>query len=307
MHRQLSFSAISSQTTSISGQIVLLCGIFSLVQIQYFGLYFLTTVIGGNIFVNAIILGSAESIAGVLSGYLLGRFPDGKVFQALCLQACFFNLLFYAVPEGYMRYFCFFMSTFGIVGQFNSITIVAEMRIPPENLGAAMVIIITVGTVVSASCAFITQLGYPTVMIYPSAMAIISFGLCYWLSEPGKFLPSTASLPEHASLLKLNALEHILGESIHYPAAGYSASFKKTYVEKLLEVERPRLNETNVDPQILKGLQSLANGSGDRSVLDRSSLSKVIKQWAVSSSGGGCDATDAMEGRFQRFYEINDE
>lgn len=130
--------------------------IFSLVQIQYFGLYFLATVIGGNIFVNAIILGSAESVGGVLSGYFLGRFPDARVFQALCICAGAFNLLFYAFPEGYGRYVCFFVSTFGIVGQFNSITIVAEMRIPPENLGAAMVIIITVGTVVSASCAFIT-------------------------------------------------------------------------------------------------------------------------------------------------------
>ena len=80
------------------------------------------------------------------------------------------------------------------------------------------------------------------------------------------------------TLLKLKTLEHVINESIHYPVGGYSATYSKTYIEKLLGVERPRLNETSVDPDILKDISVDGSGSGDRSRQERS-FSQVMKNW----------------------------
>lgn len=134
-------------------------------------------------------------------------------------------------------------------------------------------------------------------MIYPVAMAAISFGLTFLLSEPGTFLPRTVKLSANVTLQKLETLEHIINESIHYPAAGYSATYTKTYIEKMLGVERPRLNETSVDPDLFK---DFPEGSRDRSRLDRSSISKVMKNWDFLSAMGDGDATDAMADRYTR-------
>ena len=72
----------------------------SLICIQYYSLYFLLTVIGGNIFINCIIMGLGEVFAGVCSGCLLRNFKDTTVFIGALFLVAIFNVAFYFVPTG---------------------------------------------------------------------------------------------------------------------------------------------------------------------------------------------------------------
>ena len=93
-----------------------------------------------------------------------------------------FNLLFYCVPSGVGQYLCFFFNVFGIAGQFCTVNILAEMRVPPENFGAAMVILLTMGTMIASICPILSAIGHPFTMIYPSVLAAVAFCLSYLLA-----------------------------------------------------------------------------------------------------------------------------
>ena len=117
-----------------------------------------------------------------MSSYFLGRFPDARVFQVYTLMSGSFNLLFYCMPAGFGQYLCFFFNVFGIAGQFVTVNILAELRVPPENFGAAMVIMWTVGTMISSICPILSTIGHPFTMIYPSVLAAFAFCLSYLLA-----------------------------------------------------------------------------------------------------------------------------
>ena len=74
--------------------------IFCLILIQYNALYYLITVMGGNVFVNCLLMGCGEMIAGLLSGYFLSKFKDTSVFLAANLLVAIFYPIFYLVPTG---------------------------------------------------------------------------------------------------------------------------------------------------------------------------------------------------------------
>ena len=136
---------LTKSTTSFKRELFLLASIMSLITIQYNSLYFLVTVIGGNIFVNCIVMGVGEVAAGLLSGKLLSQFKDVHVFFVANLLVAFFDTLFYYVPAGLPQYVCLLMTICGVATQFNCIYVLVEMRIPPENTGSAIVIVTTVG------------------------------------------------------------------------------------------------------------------------------------------------------------------
>jgi predicted MFS family arabinose efflux permease len=134
---------------------VMMCSL----QIQYFSIYFLGASIGGNKFVNLMLIGVGEMIGGALSGFALTRMSDHRVFQIVTLVSSSMNLVFYAVPEGLPSYTCFILFIMGIAGQFNAILIIVELRVPPENTGAAFQILFTVGTMAATLSPMIASAG----------------------------------------------------------------------------------------------------------------------------------------------------
>ena len=51
-----------------------------------------------------------------------------------------------------------------------------------------------------------------------------------------------------------------INDSLMMPFNGLTASFNQTYHEKVNQVERPRLNETNLDPECYKdGAQNITH------------------------------------------------
>ena len=105
----------------------------------------MVTVIGGNIFINCMILGIGEIISGIVSIVLLKHYKDTTVFIAGNVFVAIFNSLFYFVPTGIPQYACLFMTIFGVATQFNTIYVLVEHRVPPENAGSAIVIVTTCG------------------------------------------------------------------------------------------------------------------------------------------------------------------
>ena len=116
----------------------------SLVQIEYFMAFYLASVLDGNLFVNLMLVGAGETVAGIWSGILLSRMKDTHVFILSALLNGISYVLFFFVPSGIAQYMCLFLTVSGIAGKFNTIYVLSELRIPPENIGSALVIIITV-------------------------------------------------------------------------------------------------------------------------------------------------------------------
>ena len=176
---------------------------------------------------------------------------------------------------------------FGIAGQFNGIMIISEMRVPPQNLGSAIVILMTVGTMTAAVSPMLAQISDTFNIIYPSALALSTLILSCFLIEPGTFLPKSVKLSENVTLLKTDALNQIINDSVQNNVSGFSLSFSRTYIEKIRGVERPRLNETSMDPDFYmagdddddeKSSSYVRKGRHNDVSHDRS-YSRVIKKW----------------------------
>lgn len=161
----------------------------------------------------------------------------------------------------------------GLAGQFNSIFVLVELRVPPENVGAAIVIVNTVGTLAACIAPYVAETGYPSTMLIPSVLACANAGLAIYLGAPETFLPKAIKLSQNVTLLKMETVNQVINDTIQIPNLGYSMNYSVTYFEKINNVERPRLNETNIDPGLLGDADAQPSRAQDRS------LSRVIKNW----------------------------
>ena len=60
------------------------------------------------------------------------------------------------------------------------------------------------------------------------------------------------------TLVRIDQVSAIINDSIKYPFnGGTSLSFSRTFHERTYGVVRPRLNETCMDPEMLRGLNDL--------------------------------------------------
>ena len=82
----------------------------------------------------------------------------------------------------------------------------ADLRIPPANLGASISIIMTVGTLTAAVSPYLAKISQTFTIIYPSALALAAFTLTFFLIAPGSFLPRSVKLSENVTLVKTDAL-----------------------------------------------------------------------------------------------------
>ena len=215
-------------------------------------MYFLATIIGENIFLNSIFVGVGEVMAGFISGYMLIKFKDSTcfiIFNMICGLSFF---LFYLMPAGLPQYLCFMAYVFGIACQFNSIFFMIEPRVPAEKTGAAIVVITAVGTATASVSPYIAQTPHPVPMIATVVLCIINIGLTCCLSEPGAFLPDAVKLSANVTLLRLENVSPVINDSIMNAIPGFKTSFQRTHFEIENDVERTRLNETNMDPDMLK-------------------------------------------------------
>ena len=136
-------------------------------------------------------------------------------------MTCISNLMFYIVPAGFLQSLFFVSMVFGMAAQFTGVMIISEMRIPPQNLGSAIVIILTVGTMSAAVSPLLAQISDTFNIVYPSALALLTLLLSCFLMEPGKFLPKSVKLSENVTLLKTDALNQVINDSVQNNISGF--------------------------------------------------------------------------------------
>ena len=144
----------------------------------------------GNKYMNLIVIGAGEAICGALSGWMLSNMKDTHVWLIACAFNGTFMFLFYFVPSGLLQYVCLFLTVAGIAAKCNAVYVLAELRIPPENIGGACVIILTVGIMAGSLSPYLSLSGYPTSMVLIMAISVMNMILTVFLNEPGAYLTS---------------------------------------------------------------------------------------------------------------------
>ena len=101
---------------------------------------------------NGIVLGLAESFASISSGLILQFTTDKTASISFCGICFVFNIVYRllgAGEGGLLSMLALFKSIVGIGGLVNISYLLIELHVPPESLGASMVILITLSIFVS--------------------------------------------------------------------------------------------------------------------------------------------------------------
>ena len=115
-------------------------------------LFSITAMPGSKIY-NGMICGFAECIAALSSGVVL-KFASDRVAYGIFVFVCISGNILYqyagAGDGGLLAKFILFYAICGIGGSVNTNYLLLELRVPPEKLGASMVILLTICMFISA-------------------------------------------------------------------------------------------------------------------------------------------------------------
>jgi len=242
----------------------------ALLFINYFAIYFLATSMGGNKFINCTLIGVGELMGGLVAGYALTIMKDNIFFMLSSSITCLANFVFYAVPVGFPQYLCLLLFVMGAAANLTTIFVLAELRTPSEHSGSVLVLMATLGTCAAAISPSIGAAGYPMTMIIPGMLSAFNLGLSFLVGAPGKYLPKAKAVSDNVTHLKTANLSYSLKRTL----INCNATFDLTYHERIHGVQRPRLNETNVDPRIIAAVDDDIGRS----------FSRVLQNWDMGSN-----------------------
>ena len=127
-------------------------------------------------------------------------------------------------------------------------------------------------------------------MIIPGMIAAFNFGLSTFTGAPGKYLPKAIAVSDNVTWLKTINLSYSLKRSL----IDCNSTFDLTYHERVHGVQRPRLNETNVDPRIIACDD---DDVGTLRGIDHS-LSRVLHNWDLGSCNVSRDSDKSVCHRY---------
>ena len=135
------------------------------------------TYLDGNKFVNGIILGLAELSSGIVSGLIISYTNPSLALHICAASAICFNALNqFVVPIGsVMGYVTLAVAILGVGGTYTCIYVLIGLVVPREQVGGAMVLIVTIGT--SAS------LFAPMVVLYDSPVPYLVLASCMGVAQ----------------------------------------------------------------------------------------------------------------------------
>lgn len=172
--------------------LVLLSGIASFVGLVSWMTIYLVTAVPGTKLVNGMICGFAEGFACLTFGYMLKWISDvrGSIFMILLCGCC--NILYKllgAGEGGTLAMVVLWFAIFGIGSLVNAAYIMIEMRVPPEQLGASVVIIMTVGNLIFSIAPNLAFLAQPYPLYIQLAGLLIIYICVVSLPPGGLYLP----------------------------------------------------------------------------------------------------------------------
>lgn len=134
------------------------------------------TYLDGNKFVNGIILGIAELLSGVFAGFLISKTSPSIAFHICAALAIAFNAFNqFLVPVGSLAsYMTLFIAILGVGGVYTAIYVLIYIVVPKEQVGGAMVLIVTIGTSLSLFAPIIVLYASPVPYLALTAMMLMS-------------------------------------------------------------------------------------------------------------------------------------
>lgn len=130
------------------------------------------TKLGGNKFLNGIILGTAELSAGIFAGFLISKSSPKIAFQICAVFAIVFNALnqFVVPHDSLLSYMTLALAILGVGGVYTAIYVIIYAVMPKEQVGGAMVLIITFGVSLSLFAPIIALYDTPIPFLALTAM-----------------------------------------------------------------------------------------------------------------------------------------
>lgn len=158
---------------------------------SWFTLYNVASLPGPKL-CNGIILGLAEATAALSSGFVLQYASDITAALFFCGTCFVFNIAYRVLGAGdggLLSMFALFKSILGIGGVVNISYLLIELRVPPENLGASMVILLTLSIFVSGCAPNLAYLPQPIPLYCLLMMLLCILIALIYLPPAGQFLP----------------------------------------------------------------------------------------------------------------------
>jgi hypothetical protein len=117
----------SDKEPNVSNVKCILIAMFGTMVMAYYLAYFFLADLDGNLFVNAIILGTAEVFSNAASGYLLLYVKEDTAFRICCAIALVSNFVLPYLTNQIASSVVLFLTIGGLGGMYNSIYLVVEM------------------------------------------------------------------------------------------------------------------------------------------------------------------------------------
>jgi hypothetical protein len=167
----------------------LLLGIWVTMTVAYYFAFFYLADLEGSLFVNAVILGSAEVFANFASGFLMLYVREDVAYRACSLIALVFNFAIPYVSNPYLSFVFLFLAIGGLGGMDNSIYLLIEMQVSPTDVGGVMQLLCVSAAVASSTVSVLATLPQPIPIYLTALLCIASLVLTTFLPEGGRFLP----------------------------------------------------------------------------------------------------------------------
>lgn len=145
----------------------------------------------GNRFVNGIIFGFGECFSMVFSHFLMSRLMDLTAFYVCysCGLVSYLTLIFF--PNCHILAYCAnILLVTSVGGWFNTMLLILEMRVPPQNVGSISALTRTMAVGFSVFAPTIAYLESPYRYILLLSLATIGLILTFALPPPGLHLPN---------------------------------------------------------------------------------------------------------------------
>lgn len=127
--------------------------------------YFLITANPGSKLVNGMICGCSEIMACFCAGYILRYVSEISACLTYVFMCAGCNILYMMLGAGHggsIAMVVLWVALFAMGSLYNAIYILVELRVPPENLGSSLCIVLTVSHFFWALAPNIAYLPQPT-------------------------------------------------------------------------------------------------------------------------------------------------
>jgi len=145
----------------------------------------------GNRYVNGIIFGCGEVFAMIFSNFLMNNLLDINAFRvAYSCGFVSYTILIVFRDSAMLTYFANVLMITSIGGWFNSMLLILEMRVPPQNVGSVSALVRTMAVGGSVVAPTIANLTAPWAHVCLMSLATFAMILTFFLPPPGMNLPT---------------------------------------------------------------------------------------------------------------------